>query len=140
MLDQITARLKAALPKAVPVLQPHEVLMPAQWQEETPDGEIRPGGERGLHVYLRQKAPQGYVQLYHDRTNLKLNLTDVGQVQVDVYASTAALASALANAVRADLDGTPTHPTPFQFASRTTDEQADFTRVVLTFETRAIGV
>lgn len=63
LVQDIHQRLTAALPAGVPVLKPDQLLIPGEWEEETPDGDIKEGGERGLHVYLRQRAPAGYVQI-----------------------------------------------------------------------------
>ena len=63
LVQDIHQRLTAALPAGVPVLTPDQLLIPGEWEEETPDGDIKEGGERGLHVYLRQRAPAGYVQI-----------------------------------------------------------------------------
>lgn len=61
--QDLHARLRAALPEAIPVLLPEQAQAPL---EAAPlDAQGRPmvgGGERGLGVYLQQN-PQGYVQI-----------------------------------------------------------------------------
>ncbi|MBZ9715277.1 hypothetical protein [Deinococcus multiflagellatus] len=140
MLDQITACLRAALPEGVPLLQPRQVLEPADWQETDSDGRPLDEGRSGLQVYFEQRSPLGYVQLYHPQGTFHTGALDLGQLQIDVMAPTLALANPIADQVRRALASTPVQPTPFAFTARQTFEEQDHARLVLTFETRAIGV
>jgi len=136
----LQARLRAGLPANVPVLPPRDYLLPAEWQEEGADGDLVENGGRGLHAYLRQQAPQGYVQLQHGDGLSSNGVLDVGMVQISVTASTHEDAQALAQHVRRLIGSQPVRPTLQAFQSAQTFEQDDHTRIVLTFETRAIGV
>lgn len=144
MGTDLRQRLQSALRNPeqpeIPVLLPADVLLPAEWEEETPAGEIRPGGERGLHVYLRQQAPLGYVQLSHPTGLLSNGVTDLSLTTVEVYARDHATADALATQVRAAIGNLPVRPTRWTFSTINTFEQDDHTRLVLTFDTRALGV
>lgn len=59
----LIVRLRAALPEETPVLTPEEIAVPGQWQEEDAAGALVAGGGRGFHVYLKQHAPSGYIQV-----------------------------------------------------------------------------
>lgn len=126
MLDQITACLKAALPQAVPVLQPPTgPPIPAEWQEETPEGDIKPKGRRGLLVYLEQEAPSGYVQLYDlQPLSTQSGWADQHLLTVTCTATTEALAQGVAAQVRRALGGTPRtgHRTRVSTPARVTRE------------------
>ncbi|GAA0508401.1 hypothetical protein GCM10008937_15290 [Deinococcus depolymerans] len=108
MLDDLARRLKAALPGTVPVLPPEEFLVPAEWEQEDATGTLVLNGERGLHVYLRQKAPGGYVQL-HDLqpVGTTSGVFDEHWATIDTIAPTEQAASALARLVRQAIGGTP---------------------------------
>lgn len=107
MLDDLTRRLKAALPATVPVLPPNEILVPAEWQEENASGDLVPHGERGLHVYLRQQAPGGYVQIETPEPITTTGNQDTYWTAVAAIAGTAEQAAALATQIRTALAGTP---------------------------------
>ncbi|GHG35826.1 hypothetical protein GCM10017784_32360 [Deinococcus indicus] len=125
MLDDLTRRLQAALPGTVPVLPPEEFLVPAEWEQEDAAGNLVPSGERGLHVYLRQQAPDGYVQL-HDLQPLSTQSgwADQHLLTVACIATTEALAQAVASQVRRTLGGTPRtgHRTRVSTPARVTRE------------------
>lgn len=143
MITDLRLCLQVALEGAappIPVLDPRDVLQPAEWEEETPEGDIKAGGERGLHVYLRQKAPAGYVQLLHPTGLLSNGVTDTSLTRVEVIAPDLDAADALAARVRAAIGNVPARPTRWTFSTRNTFEQDDHTRVVLDFDTRALGV
>ena len=108
MLDQITLRLASELPRGVPLLQPDQLLTPAEWEEEDEFEEIVPNGKRGLMAYLEQKAPQGYVQLYDlQPLSTGAGWADQHFLTVDVLAATEAHAQALTDLVRRTLGSTP---------------------------------
>ncbi|GAA5437746.1 hypothetical protein [Deinococcus aquaticus] len=123
MLDDLTRRLQAALPVTVPVLPPEEFLVPAEWEQEDATGNLVPNGERGLHVYLRQKAPDGYVQL-HDLQPLSTQSgwADQHLLTVTCIAITETHAQAVAAQVRRTLGGTPrtSHRTKVTMPARVT--------------------
>lgn len=101
-------RLTARLPASVPVLLPSELLIPAEWQEEDGSGELVNGGERGLHVYLRQQAAEGYVQLYPFQPIMTTSgIYDEEWASIDAIAATSAVAEPLARQIRALIGGTP---------------------------------
>ncbi|GGS37865.1 hypothetical protein [Deinococcus knuensis] len=107
MLDDLTRRLQAALPATVPVLPPEQILLPAEWQEEDASGDLVPNGERGLHVYLRQQAPDGYVQIETPEPITTTGNQDTYWTAVAAIAGTAEQAAALATQIRTALTGTP---------------------------------
>lgn len=107
MLDDLARRLQAALPGTVPVLLPDEILVPAEWQEEDGSGDLVPNGERGLHVYLRQQAPGGYVQIETPEPITTTGNQDTYWTAVAAIAGTAEQAAALAAQIRTALAGTP---------------------------------
>lgn len=140
LLQRLQAALQGLDGPEIPILPPLDVLLPAEWEEETPEGEIKDGGERGLHVYLRQKAPRGYVQLTHPTGLLSNGITDTSLTRVEVIAPDLNAADALATRVRAAVGNLPARPTRWTFSTRNTFEQDDHTRIVLDFDTRALGV
>ncbi|MFC4636990.1 hypothetical protein [Deinococcus hohokamensis] len=140
VVDDLHTRLTAALGKDVPVLYPGEFTEP---DEAAPlDAQGRPmvgGGERGLGRYLAQH-PTGYVQLQHDTGVGSSGYTDVGLATLEVIASTAEAADALAGQVRRAIGNLLIRPTPYTYQTRTTLEVAGFTRLLLSFEARQVGL
>lgn len=122
------------------VLLPSDVLEPAEYAERDEQGRRKAKGERGLQRYFRDVAPRGYVQLRHNLGILSDGLTDTGLLYVDVIAPDLALAEALAHQVRARIGSLPVAPTRFTLQGQETDEQPDFCRLILNFQTRSIGV
>lgn len=122
------------------VLLPRESLEPAEYAELDEQGRRKAKGERGLQLYFRDVAPRGYVQLRHNLGILSDGLTDTGLLYVDVIAPDLPLAQALAREVRTRIGSLPVQPTRFTFQGLETDEQADHSRLILTFQTRDIGV
>lgn len=135
ILDDLQQRLTG-----LTVLTPGEATEPGEWAERDDQGRRKAKGEQGLAAYLRYAAPSGYVQLRHETGTFATDVLDFGQVNVEAIAATLPAAQALATQIRAKIGGRTVTPTPYRYVSSFTDEQADFTRVVLTFETRAIGV
>ncbi|MFC6663131.1 hypothetical protein [Deinococcus multiflagellatus] len=91
-------------------------------------------------MYFEQRAPLGYVQLYHGQLEVRDGPKDLGRLQIDVMAPSLGHAQALDGRVRGALDTTPVRPTPFKLNSCQVLEEIDHTRIVLIFETRDIGV
>ncbi|RJF74461.1 hypothetical protein D3875_04060 [Deinococcus cavernae] len=140
LVQDIQQRLRAALPGTVPVLLPQELTVPAEWEEETPDGEIKEGGGRGLHVYLRQKAPQGYVQVYDPGFGFTVGgWADNQTLQIDCIAPTDTLAFALARQVRSLIGSTPRRggTRPVSSPPLITHRDAQVVRVTLQFNVRS---
>ncbi|MCD0156312.1 hypothetical protein [Deinococcus sp. 6GRE01] len=113
MLDDLTRRLQAALPATVPVLPPNEILVPAEWQEEDASGDLVPHGERGLHVYLRQQAPGGYVQIERPVSAGVNDFMARWWIPVAAIADHPDIAYALAETARRALTGRPDEPGPY---------------------------
>lgn len=113
MLDDLTRRLKAALPATVPVLPPEEFLVPTEWQEENASGDLVPHGERGLHVYLRQQAPGGYVQIERPVSAGVNDFMARWWITVAAIADHPDIAYALAETARRALTGRPDEPGPY---------------------------
>lgn len=114
LVQDIHQRLTAALPAGVPVLKPDQLLIPGEWEEETPDGDIKAGGERGLHVYLRQRAPAGYVQIEQPVPITSDGTTATYWCAVAAIHADKGSAALLARAVRHALNGTPYEPGAFR--------------------------
>lgn len=101
----IHAYLRTALPDFVPVLLPEQFQIPAEWQEETPDGDLLDGGRVGLMVYLEQHAPDGYVQIEQPAAIGSDSLMGTFWVAVAAIASEPEQAQELALTVRRLLAG-----------------------------------
>ena len=139
MIDDLTRRLQAALPATVPVLPPDEILVPAEWQEENASGDLVPNGERGLHVYLRQKAPDGYVQL-HDLQPISTTsgVFDEHWATIDTIAPAEPAASALARLVREAIGGTPRTGGPIRLiVPPRTERHGNSVRITQQFSVRS---
>lgn len=109
MLEQIRQRL-SLLPLHVPVLSPEDALIPAEWQEESEWGDIIHRGESGLHIYFKQKAPSGYVQLHDPRGGTSTGTggwADRELLQIDVIAPNREHGNNLAGQVRRLMAGSP---------------------------------
>ena len=107
-VSDLLARLRARLPPEVPVLPPQDALVPAEYSQADVQGRPLEGGESGLHLYLREQAPQGYVQLYDFQPAMTTSgIYDEHWATVDAIAVTEADASALAQQVRSLIGGTP---------------------------------
>ena len=113
MLDDLTRRLKAALPATVPVLPPEQILRPAEWEQEDASGDLVPHGERGLHVYLRQQAPNGYVQVERPVSAGVNDFIARWWITVAAIADHPGTAQALAETARRALTGRPDEPGPY---------------------------
>lgn len=122
------------------VLLPSASLEPAEHAELDEQGRRKAKGERGLQLYFRDVAPRGYVQLRHGLGLLSDGLTDTGMLTVETVAPDLPLAQALAHEVRTRIGNLPVQPTRFTFQGHDTDEQPDYARLILTFQTRDIGV
>lgn len=123
------------------VLTPQQASRPAQHvQGRDERGRPLEGSPSGLQFYFRDVAPKGYVQLRHGLGLLSDGLTDTGMLTVEAVAPTLPLAQALAHDVRGRVGNLPVRPTRFTFQGLDTDEQPDYARLILTFQTRSIGV
>lgn len=123
-----------------PVLLPQDLLLPAEYTAGV-DAQGRPleGSESGLHVYLRDKAPGGYVQLYDPQPTMTTSgMFDEEWVNVDVIASHEADAQALATRIRSLIGGTPRTGgrTRLVTPSRT-ERHGESVRVTLQFSVRS---
>lgn len=123
------------------VLLPRQALDPAEYVAGR-DAQGRPleGSPSGLQFYFRDVAPSGYVQLRHGLGLLSDGLTDTGMLTVETVAPTLPLAQALARDVRDRIGSLQVRPTRFTFQGLDTDEQPDYARLILTFQTRSKGV
>lgn len=135
-LDELQHRLSGLV-----VLLPAQAHVPAECYA-TSDAQGRPleGSEQGLHVYLRDVAPAGYVQLRHADGLLAVGAVELGLQSLDVVAARLAQAQTLAEVVKGRVRSRPVQPTRFTFSSQQILEQDDHTRIVLNFEVREIGV
>lgn len=122
------------------VLDAADSLEPAEYAEVDELGRRKAKGEQGLGRYFREVAPDGYVQLRHGDGLISDGLTDTGLINVEAIAPTLALANALADTVRKRVGSVPVQPTRFTFQTRQVFEEPDYARVLLTFQTRDIGV
>lgn len=136
LLPELQARLAGLL-----VLTPDEALEPAEYVAGT-DTVGRPleGSASGLAAYFQDVAPDGYVQLRHGDGLISDGLTDTGFISVEAIAPTLDLANALAKVIRQRIGSVPVQPTRFTFQTRQVFEGQDYARVLLTFQTRDIGV
>jgi len=108
LLSDLHDRLRAVLPDTVPILLPGQMLEPPQWQEVDEHGDFVEDGREGLHVYLEQKAPGGYVQLYDLGGGFTMSgWSDSHILTIDTIAPTEAQARVLAQQVRSRIGGTP---------------------------------
>ncbi|GGL18360.1 hypothetical protein [Deinococcus radiotolerans] len=135
LLDDLQRRLTG-----LTVLTPGEATTPGEWTERDDQGRRKAKGEQGLGAYFQHVAPAGYVQLRHVDVFDATDVVDLGRVNVEAIAATLPAAQALAAQIRNRLGGRTVQPTPYRYVNELTDEQDGYTRVVLTFETRAIGV
>lgn len=92
------ARLRAALPEAVPVLTPEEA--------ETPNRGAGKGQTPGIPGYLQREAPQGYVQI-EEPFPIRDGVITNYWIAIAAVASTREAADALAALVRLTLVGVP---------------------------------
>lgn len=123
------------------LLTPSESLEPAEYVAgKDTAGRPQEGSPSGLAAYFREVAPDGYVQLRHGDGLISDGLTDTGLINVEAIAPTLALANALADTVRKRVGSVPVQPTRFTFQTRQVFEEPDYARVLLTFQTRDIGV
>ncbi|WP_278911624.1 hypothetical protein [Deinococcus wulumuqiensis] len=137
-LDELQRRLSGLV-----VLLPAQAQDPAEYYARH-DAQGRPleGSERGLHVYLRDVAPAGYVQLRHS-TGLLASAdrpVELGLLSIEVVAADLPKAQVLADEVKGRIRNRLVSPTRFTYSTRQTLEQDDHTRIVLNFEVRELGV
>ncbi|UQN06291.1 hypothetical protein [Deinococcus sp. QL22] len=135
-LDMVLSRLQGlALP--VPLLLPPDALTPAEWAELDDQGRPKAKGERGLHLYLSQQAPNGYVQVYEATPVLTTSgVHDEHWVTVDAVAADRTVAQALARLVRG-ITGTPrTGGRVWLFIPPQTQSDRVSTRITQQFQVR----
>ncbi|UQN04860.1 hypothetical protein [Deinococcus sp. QL22] len=134
----VVSRLQG-LALTVPLLWPHDALLPVEWAELDDQGRPKAKGERGLHLYLAQQAPNGYVQVYEPMAALTdRGVRDQHWGTVDAVASTCVQARALAQLIRR-ISGTPRtggRVKLFTPAQATSDRVS--TRVTLQFQVHTI--